>query len=182
MNTMFLEGHTPLGGVMYDGILPSELCLSCEYPDEWGCSYPVDCTCPADPMHTFSACNVYLLGNPVRTKPTESTYRIQIWKTVVPKSRCSIDLLYEVQPAVTFPLAAVQDAVDMEHMYVPIVKEHMSLLKSIDPYMGKFNAPADRASYVSDLKQRLDQMLLSKERPDGSENPHVAPRKRAGKK
>lgn len=186
MVTLFRDGFTQLGGDLLSSMIGSEQCDTCKYYDS-SCGFGDDtCTCPADPMCSFLACNVHVLGNPVRTKPSESTYQIQIWKTTALKSECGVDQLWTLAPVVTFSLSATVDPQDMEHQYAPFVKEYIELLKGIVPHPGKFSTllHVPRESYVSDFKNRLDALLSTKDRPDTNENPHVGarPKKKTVKK
>lgn len=161
-------------------ILDSELCNYCRWrDDEWAYYYDgQDCECPPDPRHRHVAVMIKVRGNPIIEKPRDCTYDITIWDNVMPQSQCTPETLWDLDPTIHLTLSATVDPSDMEHMYAGLLDKYYPQLVVIQQVEYSFKGPVPRSSYLSDFTARIDALLTSKDRKDGSECAHVERRKK----
>jgi len=163
-------------GKSTSNFVSEEECDACRWDDPFGSS--CYCTCPPDPLGTFSAAAVLVRGKPVTDKPSSCTYIVRVWKQRAHQSETGPSTLTDEHLVTEFPLAATNDAADMEHQYQQELKEHSQLLEKLGPCTMEWRAPAARDSYLRDFRDRVSHLMSSAERPDTSECAHIGPRKK----
>lgn len=150
-------------------------CDLCQNGDHWFYDYPTECLCP-DPICDYVAILVQILGSPVPTKPTESVYRVRIWKARDHMSTCVPDRFIDndTELANDITLSATVDPADMEHQYSKILTD----LPTLEEAQWQFRAPKSRSCYIQDFTQRVQLLQSTKDRAPAMDVDHVGRRKK----
>lgn len=161
------EGNTYLCHYIDFTVDPEYICGCFDSPPGW--TPPMDCYCdaPDDPPAEASMIHVSVVGEPIRTRPMDSTFTYE--------SNVGSDIFNESNMVIEF---SIHDTISREHdpTHVRYLKKYMDNM-IFDNGKYKFTGLEDRHSYITAFRRIVS--IYTKPGPPEpiSENAHVGQRK-----
>ena len=142
-----------------------------------GWTPPMECYCdaPDDPRVYASMIHVRVVGEPIKTRPMDSTYTIRIYETECRESKVSSSLFKENDIVTEF---SIHDTISRDHdkTHVDYLRKYVPKTSYVEKY--KFIALECRDNYLKAFRRISDIYTKSGDPEPISENAHVAPRKK----
>ena len=148
------------------------------YCDDWyyGVYIPVDCPHPKNPRTIYSKISISVVGNPVKTKPSNSIYNIKIYKLQTTKDEECNELFKDSDLIADF---SVEQCSLYEKEYTRLIKTYIGLEKHDDDIIRqtKFKARCAKEKYILSFYLLMNK-ITQPVKKIVSDNPHVSKRKK----
>lgn len=173
---MYRENYTLICKYTKTEIVEEDKCYC--FDDYWSMATQCWCNAPSNPRVKYTKVLVYTVGNPIKTKPHDTVYNVQIYETDTTQNDTKHYEFDEFEMVVEFSLVnSISHEMNNEHRKV--VKTYLSDTGNPLPGYGKFKGQSSIHSYILAFQCIVNKSLATpKLDVKNKENAHISRKKK----